>query len=88
MAGTQGVTGVYTALTERVQFYLILSEVESLRHDVMTAPCSSNAMLLAQAAEWNRRIAHEHEANKHWYSDWASTDKWDRIKRIGIPCQK
>jgi len=84
--GTQSATGLYAVVMERLQFPMIASEIESLRKDVAAAPCNSNAMLIANAADWNQRIEHEHEANQHWFSDWASTDRWQQVQRIEIPC--
>lgn len=85
--GTQSTFGFWSVLMERLQFPMIQAEIESLRKDVQAAPCGSNAMLLNQAAETNKRIEHEHESNKHVYSDWASTDRWNQVQRIETPCE-
>lgn len=82
---TQVVTGLWQVFMERSTFPMISQEIESLRSDLSSAPCGSNAMLIAAAAETNKRIEHEHEANRRWYSDWASTDKWNAVERIAIP---
>ncbi len=86
MIGTQSALGFYAVLMERFQFPMIRSEIESLRRDIGSISCGSAAMLVAQAADWNRRIEHEHESNRHIYSDWASTDRWLQVERIEIPC--
>lgn len=82
---TQIVTGLWSVFMERSTFPMISREIDSLRSDLVTAPCGSNAMLIASAAEMNKRIEHEHESNRRWYSDWASTDLWNAVNRITIP---
>lgn len=64
---------------------MLRAEIESLRRDAAATPCGANAMLRAQVSELNREIEHEHESNKHWYSDWAVSDKWNTIERIVFP---
>lgn len=88
MIGTQSTVGLWQIFMERFQFPMIQSEIESLRSDVAAAPCSSNAMLISQAASFNQRIEHEHESNRHVFSDWASTDRWMKVSRIEIPSCK
>jgi hypothetical protein len=82
IAGTQGATGFYQVIIERAQFPMIRAEIESLRLDAAGAPCDTNAQLRSSVAEVNKRIEHEHESNRHWFSDWASTDYWNTVERI------
>lgn len=86
--GTQVTTGMWTVGMEWVQFPMLRAEIESVRKDVAVAPCSSNAMLVAQSADWNKRIEHEKEANRLWYADRFITDRWNAVERIEMPCQK
>lgn len=85
--GTQLATGLYNMANARLDFPMIRSEIESLRRDLQSAPCAAIPMLVSQAAEWNRRLEHEKESNRHWYSDWAVTDQWNSIERLEMPCQ-
>lgn len=85
--GTQSTVALWQIAMERAQFPMIVAEIESVRSDLKAAPCESNAMLIAKAADWNLRIRHEHESNRNHRSDWASSDKWMDVKPIEMPCQ-
>jgi hypothetical protein len=86
IVGTQGGTALFAVVMERFQFQMIRSEIESFRQDYEQTPCSDRIMLRQAASTWNQRIEHEHESNKHNYSDWASTDRWNEVKRIDVQC--
>lgn len=84
--GTQGATALFSVVMERLQFPMIRSELESFRKDFQLTPCDQRLMLRQQASTWNQRIEHEWESNRHVYSDWASTDRWNAVNRIEVDC--
>lgn len=86
--GTQSAVGLWSVVTSRLEFPMVSAEIESFRRDLATAPCHSIPMLTALASDWNRRITHEQESNRHWYSDWAVTDQWNQIQRLEMPCHR
>lgn len=85
------VTGVLASLQERATFPMLQAQIEQVRADSKAVRCdvenAAFAPVVALVEQWNTRIAHEREANKHWYSDLFSTDRWNAVERIVLPCQ-
>lgn len=87
IVGTQVATGSWQVMVARLEFPMYRAEIESLRKDLTLAPCGSNAMLVAAAADMNREIEHNQESMRHWYSRWAIPAGWHSLMRIEMPCQ-
>ena len=87
IVGTQLATGLWSVIVARLEFPMIRAQIESLRQDLGQAPCAAIPMIAAHAAEWNITIEHEKESNRHWYSDWAVTDRWNEVPRLEMPCR-
>ena len=82
--------GVLSSIQERLVFPMIQARIETVRKAAESVPCPApvaDQAIVAQALEWNLRIAHEQEANRHWYSDVFSTDRWNGVTRIAMPCE-
>ncbi len=71
--------GIYTTLTERVQFPMMTRQIDYYR-----TPQVRNTI-----EALNARIEYEHEANRQWFLvDWASTDRWNRVQPIRLDCRE
>ena len=82
--------GVLASIQERFTFPMLDSRIGVVRiaaRQMVCPPSVADAPIVAQVLEWNLRIAHEQEANRHWYSDGFSTDRWNRVARIPLPCE-
>lgn len=84
------ITGSLTSLQERATFPMIERRIEVVRQEMAQVRCDDRilafAPLIAQAVDWNTRLAHEKEANTHFYSDYFSTDQWNQVEPIPLPC--
>ena len=62
--------------------------VRSAAGQMSCPPQVSDQPIVAQVMEWNMRMAHEHESNRvHWtLLDILSTDEWNRVRLIEMPC--
>lgn len=83
--GTYPVVAVMSGIQERVTFQMIRAEIDSYRHlpdSVKCTPQISNTI-----AGLNARIEHEHESNRHYYSDLFSTDRWNAVEPIALNCR-
>ncbi len=91
LVGPFVVTGVLTSFQERATMPMLKQRIEWVRHAAAQVPCDNRIIpfgsLINQTVEWNMRIVHEQEANRHWYSDLLSSDKWNDIKTIPVPCE-
>jgi hypothetical protein len=77
--------GILQSIQERITFPMIQAEIDSFRFlpdSVKCTPQISNTI-----AGWNARIQHEHEANRHLWSDAFSTDRWNSVEPIPLPCE-
>ncbi len=91
-----GFTGPYIAkplfesLQDRVKFPMYAKQIEWVRQAAKTMPCGLDAMtfqpLVQQVIEWNEEIVHQQEANRHWGTDLLTTDQWDAVQTIPLPC--
>lgn len=82
--------GVLSSLQERATFPMLVERMEVVRRAgaAMSCPPSvADQPIVAQIMEWDLRIAHEQEANRHWWSDYFSTDRWNAVKPIALPCE-
>lgn len=81
--------GVLQSLQERLTFPMIMQRIEVVREAARSVPCPApvaDQSIIQQILEWDGRIAHEQEANRHWYSDYFSTDRWNEVRPIALPC--
>ena len=78
------ITGSLASLQERATFPMLRSEIESYRELPVAVQCSPQ--VANTIAAWNARIEHEHESNRHWYSDGFSTDRWNAVSVIELRC--
>lgn len=85
--GTQMSTGIWNVVNARAEFPMVKAEIERTRADVQHVSCSSAAMVLNKALEYNIRIWHEQEALRHWWSRWSITSHWDEVEPIQFPCR-
>ena len=86
------ITGSLMSLQERATFPMLLQRSEVVRHAMLAVPCDERILafspLIAQAVDWNTRIAHEKEANLHTLTDYFSTDRWNSTAPIPLPCEE
>ena len=85
------VNGILDGVKERVTFPMLEQRMNVIRgaaRHMRCPPSYADQPIIAQILEWNARIAHEHESNRvHWtLLDVLSTDEWNRIPLIEIPC--
>lgn len=85
------ITGTLGSFQERATFPMLAQKIEFVRASSALIPCDSRVLafapIIAEVVGWNLRIAHEQEANRHWYSDYFSPDGWNSLKPIPIPCE-
>jgi hypothetical protein len=85
------ITGTLVSIQERATFPMIEQRIEVTRRAISAIPCDQRilafAPLVNEAIQWNLRIAHEKQANQLWYSDYFSTDEWNRLTSIPLPCE-
>ena len=84
LVGPWCVTGVLASFQERVSFYNKVAEIESYRELPDMVKCSPQ--IAAAIAGINARVAIEHESNRHWYTDYFSTDRWNAVEVIPLRC--
>jgi hypothetical protein len=82
--GTYPIVAVMSGFQERITFQMIRAEIESYRSLPDSVKCTSQ--ISNTIAGWNARIAHEHESNRHVYSDLFSTDRWNAVTLIPLNC--
>ena len=84
------ISGTLMSIQERATLPMLVERSEVVRRAIAEVPCDGRilayAPVIQQAVEWNVRVAHEQEANRHWYSDYFSSDGWDRVAGIPLPC--
>lgn len=83
---TFAASGFLTSFQERATFYMIMAEVNTYRAYSDAVKCSPQ--VTDTITKLNARIAHEHESNIHWWSDWFSTDLWNTVDLIPLNCKK
>lgn len=83
------INGMTGSTQERWTFPMTHQRIEWVRGQVEKVPCVMEILayqaLLNEVIGWNLRIVHEQEFNRHWYSDWYSTDAWNTVKLIPLP---
>jgi len=91
LIGTWVINGVLAAVQERASFPMLNAQIERVREDMEHIPCSGEVVafqgLVSKAVEWNIRIAHEQQANGIWYADYFSTDRWNDVEPVSLPCR-
>jgi hypothetical protein len=87
--GPFGSSGLLQAAMEYATFPMQVARIEVIRKSLKRVPCGVEGVafqgVIVQAINWNERIAHEHEANMHWYSDPFSPDWWLDINLLDLP---
>lgn len=83
--------GTLASVQERAAFPMLQSQIEWTRSAALTIPCDERVLafapVIATAVELDRRISHEQEAQRHWYSRWFSRRAWLTVKLIPLPCE-
>ena len=86
------ITGTLSSLQERATFPMLERRIEIVRTAIHQAPCDTRilafAPLIHEAVQWNLRIAHEQEANRHLLTTLFSTDRWNALTLIPLPCEE
>lgn len=77
--------GVLSSVQERFTFEMLTAEINTYRDYSDSVKCSPQ--IRNTIAGWNARIEHEHESNRHWWSDYFSTDRWNAVKTIPLHCE-
>jgi hypothetical protein len=87
--GPFGSSGLLQAGMEYATFPMQVARIEVIREALKQVPCGVEGVafqgIIVQAITWNERIAHEHEANMHWYSDPFSPDWWLDLELLMLP---
>jgi hypothetical protein len=76
--------GILQSANEWLGFKMIQAEINSYREYPDVVKCSPQ--VAAVIAQWNARIAHEHEARRHWWSWPMSPYWWKDVKEIDMKC--
>lgn len=82
--------GILSSVQDRLTFPMIQWRIEIVRAAAAAVPCPvpvGDAPIVAAVLDFNQRIAHEQESNRHWYSDYFATDRWNQVKPIEFPCE-
>ena len=82
--------GILQSIQERFTFPMIEQRIEVVRRAAAASPCPipvADQAIIGQVLEWNLRMAHEQEANRQWYADIFSTDRWNDVQEIPLPCE-
>ena len=82
--------GVLQSVQERLTFPMLVQRIETVREAMAELPCPApmaDQSVVAEALQWNLRIAHEQEANRHFWSDLFSTDRWNAVEPIPWECR-
>lgn len=86
------ITGTMMSLQERAAWPMLVQQIEWTRSVAATIPCDNRVLafapIIAAVTELDRRIAHEHEAQQHWYSRYFSRRAWLTVKLIPLPCEQ
>ncbi len=85
------VMGMLTSFQERAIMPMLTERAAVVRRAARHMSCPptvADAPIVQAAMDWNLRIVHERESNRHWYSDWASSDGWNAIEPIAFPCEE
>ncbi len=71
-------------------FQMDIQKIEWVRRAASEMPCGQAGLpfqpLIQEVVAMNERIMYEKESNKHWYSDWSVTDRWNFVNEIPVPC--
>lgn len=82
--------GLLQSLQERMTFPMIEQRIEVVRRaasQMSCPPAVADAPIMAQVLDWDLRISHEKQSNLLWYSDLFSTDQWNNVEAIPLPCE-
>lgn len=80
---------LFESMVDRAKFPLHAKQIEWVRLAAKTMPCDDTVTfqpLVQQIVEWDQQIVHQQEANRHWVLDLLTTDRWDTVEPIPLPC--
>ena len=90
LVGPTCVSTLVNSVQDRLSMPMYIQRIEWVRSSSAGLPCGTAmipfAPIVNEVVYWNLRIVHEQEANKHLYSDWLTSDKWNSIQIIPVPC--